>query len=105
MELESSNADSDIPIKDPAVEDFLGKFDPNLFDDDKREIISESTFNKLNQIIVRPQLFNYGLSSESFSLWMKSPEKCAKKYLKEYRSKEKMIRIVFDTFFVRFEPK
>ena len=68
MELESSNADSDIPIKDPAVEDFLGKFDPKLFDDDKREIISESTFNKLNQIIVRPQLFNYGLSSESFSL-------------------------------------
>ena len=43
MELEDSNADSDIPVED--VKDFLEKIDPELFYDDKGGIISEDIFN------------------------------------------------------------
>ena len=42
MELEDSNADSDIPVED--VKDFLEKIDPELFNDDKGGIISEDIF-------------------------------------------------------------
>ena len=37
--------------------------------------------------------FKGGLISESFSVWLKSPEKGAKNYLEHYPSKEKMLRI------------
>ena len=40
-----------------------------------------------------------GLISESFSLWIKSPRKCANKYPDYYPPTEKMLRIVFGTFF------
>ena len=43
MELDDSNADSDIPVEN--VKDFLGKIDPELFNDDKGGIISEDIFN------------------------------------------------------------
>ena len=42
MELGDLNDDSD---QDPAVKDFLGKIDPELFNDDKGGIISEDIFN------------------------------------------------------------
>ena len=64
MELEDSNADSEIP-----VEDFLEKIDPELFYDDKGGIISEDIFQfgpilkKTNQIIV-PQLSTLGSKAE-----------------------------------------
>ena len=60
MELGDLNDDSD---QDPAVKDFLGKIDPELFNDDKGGIISEDIFNlvhfskKINQINVPPLLF------------------------------------------------
>ena len=41
MELGDLNDDSD---QDPAVKDFLGKIDPELFNDDKGGIISEDIF-------------------------------------------------------------
>ena len=62
MELGDLNDDSD---QDPAVKDFLGKIDPELFNDDKGGIISEDIFQfgpilkKTNQIIV-PQLLTLG---------------------------------------------
>ena len=43
MELDDSNADSDIPVMN--VENFLGKIDPELFSDNKGGIISEDIFN------------------------------------------------------------
>ena len=42
MELDDSNADSDIPVMN--VGNFLGKIDPELFNDDKGGIISEDIF-------------------------------------------------------------
>ena len=43
MELDDSNADSDIPVEN--VKNFLEKIDPELFNDDKGGIISEDIFN------------------------------------------------------------
>ena len=63
MELEDSNADSDISVED--VKDFLEKIDPELFNDDKGGIISEDIFQfgpilkKTNQISVH-QLLTLG---------------------------------------------
>jgi hypothetical protein len=46
------------------------------------------------------------LISESFTLWLKSPKKDAKNYPEYYQAtKEKMLRIVLDTFSGRIEPK
>ena len=46
-----------------------------------------------------------GLITESFSRWLQSPKKCGKNYPDLYPSKEKMLRIVFGTFFVRLKIK
>ena len=53
MELDDSNADSDIPVED--VKDFLGKIDSELFNDDKGGIISEDIFNWVQSSKKRPK--------------------------------------------------
>ena len=41
-----------------------------------------------------PNIERGGLISESFSLWLKSPQKGAKNYPDHYPTKEKILRIV-----------
>ena len=62
MELGDLNDDSD---QDPAVKDFLGKIDPELFNDDKGGIISEDIFNLVQPSKIRKWQFLITFSTES----------------------------------------
>ena len=63
--MELDDADSDIPVEN--VKDFLGKIDPELFNDDKGGIISEDIFNLVqsskNVPNHCPSTFNFRLKS------------------------------------------